>query len=212
MEGDTVKLYYFNLNARVTTARMMLDLAHVKYESIVLTFEEWGKMEKPVETFEYGFLPVLVVNGKAYSQRIAIEHYLGKRLGFFGSNAEEEYQIMNILAAFDDVCPDLSGAFFIKDKEVQAKKFAELADRYLSWILPVFERKFTTRTGKYIVGDKLSVADMSLGYLFWLLRSQPAWSPSIEKYAPKLGVWAEALFANELKETIDHSFQKTAFL
>ena len=213
MENDTIKVHYFPLNGRVMVIRCMLDVAKVKYENIIHTFEEWGKMEKPSNVFEYGFLPVVEINGKSFSQRIAVTSYLGKKLGFMGSNAEEEYEILNYLSSFDDVAPELGGALFIQDKDAQQKRLKELADSYLSWILPIYERKFTSRTGKYLVGDKLSAADMIIAYLFWFLRSQKeAWVPSMEKLTPTLSVWAEALLTNELKDNYDGNFIKNTFL
>ena len=42
MENDTIKVHYFPLNGRVMVIRCMLDVAKVKYENVVHTFEEWA--------------------------------------------------------------------------------------------------------------------------------------------------------------------------
>jgi len=209
--NDDITVYYFQGNMRAFPIRCMLDCTKVKYTNKALSFEEWGKLEKPASTFEYGAMPVVVINGKAYSQSIAIYNYLGKRLGYMGSNIEEEYEIMNIMASWEDIMPKIGLPFFLTDEEAKKKALKELTEEYLPWILPVYERKFTTKTGKYMVGDKVSLADMFVAFLVSLLknpmRKEITWAP-LEKYAPKLTLWAEGLLQNEFKDHYNGSFFK----
>ena len=209
---DDIKVIYLQANFKACLIRCMLDLAKVKYTNQTIQYEDWEKMDKPADIYEYGCLPILIVNGKSYAQSFAIYCYLAKKLGFFGSNAEEEFQIMNILASWEDLMPHLVAPFFITDEKAKKLAMENIANNYLSWILPIYERKFTTKTGKYIVGDKLSVADMYFAYVVWVLnhhtRQEFFFHDSLQKYAPQLTKWAEGILNNECK---DHFVNGTFF-
>jgi len=197
---DDIHLWYFQGNGKATLIRAILFLGGVKYTDHALTFEEWAKLEKPVSTFEYGYMPVLTINGKAYSQSIAIANYLGKKLGFFGSNAEEEYEILNIILTFDEFSSPIITSEFMQDPEAKKKKLQELNEHYLTWMLPIYENKVANRKGKYVVGDKLSVADVFLAHTLDLLKYRNEYfSENIKKYASKLNAYVDDLWANDLK-------------
>ncbi len=183
----------------------MLDVAKVPYENKMYEFEEWEKIEKPVKTFEYGFLPVLEYNNYALSQSGAITTWLGKKLGFMGSNAIEEYEILNILESNHDFFRPIGIFFWEADKlsdEEKGKKIKEFNEELIPWGCGVLERRFTNRKGKYFVGDKISVADMFISSI-WQFFNHPTRKMLLEavnKAAPKLMAFAGELCKNELKD------------
>ncbi len=201
-----VTLYYFPGNARAFVIRCMLTLAKVKFTNKKITKEEWMKLDKPIEIFEYGYMPVLTINGKAYSQGIAISTYLGKKFGFLGSNVEEEYEIMNVLASFEDLFPEFAHGFFAPSEEDKNKKFKSIAEELLPWILQIWERKIASKKGKYLVGDKLSAADMFYAQIYQTL-THPAWKglfdEATKKYGSKTLEHGKSILTEELKEFIE---------
>ena len=128
---DDIKVIYFAGNFKAFLIRCMLDVSKVKYTNQAVHYDEWAKMDKPADIYEFGCLPVLVVNGKGYSQSIAIYCYLAKKLGYFGSNTEEEFQIMNILASWEDIMPHLAAPFFITDEKAKKLAMENIANNYL---------------------------------------------------------------------------------
>jgi len=194
----------------------MLDVSKTPYTNKDITFEEWGKMENKQSVYEYGFLPMVEYNGNKMSQTNAINHFFAKKLGYMGSNLEEEYQIHEIMCSNDDWILQVVGLAFADrtNKEAIAKKEKEINEQYLCWILPILEKKFVNRKGKYFVGDKLSLADINVSYLHFLLNSSihnGAFNESIAKHAPKLMQFAGELRTNELKDHfVTGTFHKEA--
>jgi len=215
--NDSITLRYFPLNGRGVFIRCMLEVSKIPYTNKVIPFEEWGKMEKPSNIFEYGFLPVLEYNGKFMSQSGAIVLFLAKKLELYGSNDWEAYLINEIMATKDDFMPELGGLLFSRSKisdEEADKQIKNLNECTLPWILSILESKFVNRKGKYWVGDKVSVADIFAVYIHYLLFNKAlkgALDEVAKKYAPKLLAHAEAMKTNELKDYfVNGSFYQDA--
>ena len=117
-----------------------------------------------------------------------------------GSNLEEEYEIMNILASSGDITGEIADAYFTENKVEHDKKIQNIVDHYLPWMLPIYEKKFTSRKGHFMIGDKLSLADMYFAYFFWVVRKKEPFLESLKTHAPTLSVWAESVLTNELKD------------
>ena len=97
-------------------------------------------------------------------------------------------------------------------KEEVEKKIKSFNDELLPWILAVLERKFVNRKGKYFVGDKLSIADIYISAVSFLLLGKVCnkmFEETCLKHAPKLFEFAENLKTNELKDYyVNGSFNK----
>jgi len=205
-KNDKITFTYFAGNGKGFFARCMLDVSKTPYTNKVVTYEEWEKMDKPINTYEYGFLPVLEVNGKAYSQAKAIDIFLAQKLGFLGSNAEEEYEINNILNTQEDfIIPIIK--FFTSapnlSKEETEKQLKNINEELLPWILAVLERKFVNRKGKYYVGDKVSLADIYMAAVHCVLFSKHCnkmFEAACLKHAPKFFEFAANLITKEFKD------------
>jgi len=186
-------------------SRCLLDVTKTAYENKVFSIEEWNKMEKPSKIYEYGTLPVLEFNGRNMSQDHAIEIFLARKLGFLGSNPDEEYDILSIILSTEEFYKPIAkygmAVFSKESKELLDKRVKEINDTILSSILPVFERRFTNKKGKYIVGDKLSLADIFMTWVIHLLFCplRKGVFDSSKKFVPKLIEYVDNLRKNELK-------------
>ena len=98
---NTYKVTYFDANARAANLRAILDYSKAKWEDTIVSQEEWPTL-KASGKIESGQLPILEVNGKQFSQALAMEIYLAKQFNLIGSNAEDEYQITNLLCSRED--------------------------------------------------------------------------------------------------------------
>ncbi len=201
--NDKIVLHYFPVNARGTLIRCMLDVSKVPYENKIISMEEWNSMEKPIEIYEYSFLPVLEYNEHKLSQCRAIQLFLAKKLGWFGSSACEEYEILNIIESEHDWFVPMAKFLFSMEKaskEEIEKQFKEFNTELIPWIFGVLEKKFVNKKGKYWVGDKLSLADIYASFLF-VFFTHPTRAPFKEtayKTGPKLLAYGEELSKGDL--------------
>jgi len=215
MDGITVH-YFKGLNGRGALIKCMLEVSKTPYTAKNYEFPEWGSMEKPVETFEYCQLPVVEMNGKVYNQSLACELLLGKKLGFAGDNDDETYEVTNIIAGKEDWIFKIYPVLFNVDQTKLEQNFEEINKDLLSYILPIYERKVTIKKGKYVVNNKITLADIFLTYTYLLLTQsgfKGKLNDSLNKYAPNFCSYCKGLATNELKDYFETgSYVKDAVL
>lgn len=86
------RLTYFNSQALGEAIRLMLAYGGIEFEDIRIDFQkEWPSY--PKEQLPFGQLPMLEIDGKKLFQTIAIGRYLAKKVGLYGSNPMEDYEI-----------------------------------------------------------------------------------------------------------------------
>lgn len=203
--NDKIVLHYFPLNARAFASRCMLEITNTPYTNKVITPEDWAKLENKDKIYEFSFLPMLEYNDISMSQSRAIESFLAKRLGFLGSNDIEEYEINSWIASGEDLFKPLAGLIFYGDKMPKEKyesDMKEYQDVILPWIFGIYENRFTKRKGQYLVGNKLSAADIYASYVHEVLTNKfrnGIFDQAVSKYAPTFFNFAGNLRNNELK-------------
>ena len=213
---NTYKLNYFEGNGRASNIRAILDYSKAKWEQVFINFGEWPAL-KASGKFENGQLPVLEVNGKQYTQTIAIETYLAKLFGLMGSNAEEEYQINNILCSREDYTKPLF-EFIMPSEEQKTRREAiikNLAENVLPNLAAKYEAKYVANgAGKYFLGDKFSLADIFFATTFTQIFEQSNLKEFFgsvpSKSAPKLAELIKRIKSEELNNYFDKTYIKTS--
>jgi glutathione S-transferase len=173
MSDTELTLVYFNARGLAETSRILLALAQVDYTDKRYPIEiidpvkhiyvrDEFDQDKKAGVFDksMGKLPILRVSEEytvtEIPQSKAIERYISKRYGLMGSNLLEEAKI-------DAVCECIRD---IKDRyqKVRSGTDEEKAN-YFSNVLPVefadLAKVLDTDT-KYAIGNKLSLADVSI--------------------------------------------------
>uniref|UniRef100_F7BDX5 glutathione transferase n=2 Tax=Ciona intestinalis TaxID=7719 RepID=F7BDX5_CIOIN len=193
----TYKLCYFNLRGLGEMARIVFAEVGVEYTDERLEREgaDWAE-RKPKTPF--GKLPILFVDDVQIAHSRAILRYLGRIFNLMGSNELE--------AALVDMWIEVlfESAMAYPFNEQDEKKKAELADAL--WndnLLPKLAKvneQIIKSGGPYILGEKLSVADIALFSKFELLKvwfadksleSVPYVTKMIEtlENRPKIAAW-----------------------
>jgi len=158
-----LKLTYFNLRARAEPARLILKQAGVEFEDCRLPAPwddaaPWTAL-KPVTPF--GVLPLLCVDGTVVSQSRTIARYLAHEHGLAGANALENAQMDEIVDALADAIDAQYAAYlFEKDETKKAQLQKDFNEKTLPPLIKNIERRLTERGGEYLVGGKLSWADI----------------------------------------------------
>ena len=195
---STYKVYYFAGNGRAANIRALLTYAGANWENVAVAWEEWPAL-KATGKFEFGQMPGLEVDGKIKTQTIAIEIFLARKFGLIGSNEEEEYQIISLVASREDLAQKLKPLMWPSEEEKTRKEaiHKNIVEVDLPFLLGVWEKRFTTNSGKYFIGDKISLADIFVATsLKQLIKG--GFSDAINTFAPKLGAHVESLVNGDL--------------
>jgi len=153
-----MKMQYFDGRGRGEILRLLLAKGGKTYEDARVTFPEWPAI-KP--TTPFGSMPVLTVNGKQYSQGLALAMYLARECGCYGSTNLENLMIDQILMCREDIIvPESKIKLGSGDEAEKKKQFAELE----AGVYPKFMGFFNTvikenKTG-WAVGKKMTLADL----------------------------------------------------
>jgi len=157
---STIKLTYFNMKGRAEMSRLVMAAAGRSFEDCRYKEGEWaasGKAKTP-----FGQCPVLTVDGKDYSQSMAIATYLARECGLYGKTNLECLAIDQYV----QLCQDLLGcavkAFLCKDESEKAELWTQFkethAPKYMAW----FERAINDNNTGFLVGSSLTLADIAL--------------------------------------------------
>lgn len=177
----------------------------------MITFQEWPAL-KSSGKFEFGQLPALEVNGKYFSQSLAIENYLAEKLGFNASNPEDQYEITSLLCSREDLLNGIRNYFFPSEED--KKNLDQIKNKLLTDILPsflrIYEKRVTSRQGKYLVGGKLTLADFYLviyiHIIFWNPARKEEFGKVLTEYAPNLEKWVLELTETDFQEFFEKAF------
>ena len=191
---ENVKLTYFNNNGRVGLIRAMLCYKNIPFENIMYTKEEWPPKK---DNYEFKQLPQLEVNGKKLTQTIAISLYLARQLDLYPKDIYLQYHVDSLLATRDDLTPLYRKVKYKQNTEEEYKKYKEMVILYLQRIEARYKE---LGSGKYYLGNELSVADFFLGCMFEEFAVLIKEEDVMEKYSPGIKKLVERLKKNELKE------------
>ena len=208
---NTYRVHYFEGNGRAANIRALFVSAKVKFENVLINFAEWGTL-KSSGKFENAQLPVLEVNGKQYTQTMAIELYLARQFNLLGSNLEDEFQITNLLCSREDYAKYMYEVIMPNEDQKNRREaiVKNLAENVLPAMIQKYETKYVSNgAGKYFLGDKFSLADIFLFTTFYSAFESPLMKDSFgqipAKHAPKLTELLQRLRQEELKEYFENT-------
>ena len=201
-------LHYFGGNGRAMIARAVLSYVKADWTNVLIKKEDWPKI-KTSGLCEYEQVPVLEVDGKKYCESQAINLYLAEVFNLMGKDAEENYQITNLLMAFDDFMKPIVEFLFCPD-QTKKEELKTKAEEKLRFFFGKFEKRYVDLgKGKYFLGDKFTLADIVLastlpsGVDVLDLKECPC-----KEVAPNLGELIKRVKENELKEFYENYYIK----
>ena len=166
MQAPIWKVHYFNGFGRAEAIRMLFTHAKVEYENVNYGegANSWPEA-KASGKFEFGQLPAIESNGKVYAQSGAILRYLGLRYGYYPvADAELAWRVDSTLDSQEDMVQAYYKAAFAPTEEAKAEGMkAFFATTLPNWFKVLEKRIDANAPHKYIVGDKITTADFSLG-------------------------------------------------
>ena len=167
--ADT-KLTYFAGKGRGEHIRMILHHTGVVFEDDKLSFEEWPirKAEDP-DYFEFGQMPILVIDGHKLSQSDAIFRYVAQTRGLYPVGDHEAiYQSESLMDGVNDVQASFYKYFFSpagEGKDAAQAAFIKNIELFLS----IVEKRLTAnkKSKLHIAGNKLIYGDIKVLNFVW---------------------------------------------
>jgi len=163
------KLMYFNLPGRGELIRLIFSAAKVEFDDHRVAREDWPKVKQEMP---FNAMPVLYIDGTPLCESGAIQRYLASEFGLNGAN--------NLQAAYIEMANGLISdcyskmPFFEKDPEKKKQKIADAHNNHILPTLLKIEKKFADSKRQFLVGDKLSYADLKLtNNLIWSEKDFP---------------------------------------
>ena len=155
-----MKLYYFDIYGRAESIRFLLSHAKVEYEN-VNAGPIMADLKK--DKLEFGQVPLLeTADGHSFVQSWAILRYLGRTYGYYPNEAELAWKIDSTI----DAVEDYFAAYFKFNFESNEEKKAIFKEAWLKnlpiWVAAI-EKRLEANGGKYIAGDKITIADFAIG-------------------------------------------------
>ena len=142
---------------------MLLSHHGLDYEEIMLGEPEFHTMREE-GLFEFDQLPVLELDGERYPQSLSILRMLGRMYGYYPMNIKEAFMIDSTM----DYNMDIHDKFWPIEMTKVPEEKIKLEDEYYGTHLPKYLNKMENRLNqrsngsKYLVGDKISIADFLL--------------------------------------------------
>jgi len=156
-------LNYFNYAARGEPVRIMFYLADVPFTDNQLSFAEWPSEKSDAKRFPLVQLPTLQVDDMVICQSKAIYRYLAHELDFNGETSADRAVGDMIMETLGYVFETASAIFFdfTMEADAKTKKMEDLFDGEKGkGHLKFVEDKVKSKKGEYLLGDKLTLADI----------------------------------------------------
>ena len=202
-------LHYFGgFNGRPVIIRAILSYVKADWHNNFISHQDRPKIKKS-GLCEYEQLPVLEVNGKKYCENHAIILYLAETYNLLGKNPEENYEILNVLMAYDDYMTPIWNALLCQDQE-KRKELLKAAENKVKFFIAKFEKKYVDHgKGKYFLGKEFNLADIVIGSAIPAAIITLGYKDfPFKEIAPNLDKFIQSLKENELKEFHEKYFFK----
>eukprot|EP01120_Amphizonella_sp_Union-15-10_P011794 TRINITY_DN509_c0_g1_i8.p1 TRINITY_DN509_c0_g1~~TRINITY_DN509_c0_g1_i8.p1 ORF type:complete len:215 (-),score=50.57 TRINITY_DN509_c0_g1_i8:76-720(-) len=207
MSEATYKLHYFNLRARGELSRLIFAYANKHFEDVRYSAPNFGITEgKDLATVKasgllpFGQVPVLEVTtgGKTHviSQSHAIERYLAREFGLYGSSNLEAARIDEILEALVDVGNSFAQQVWTKPREEQAEALKKFVSETLPKTATVIDKFAGEHSDSaFCCGKTLTLADLALFHTGNMLHTDWKDFPNIHKSYEAVGKALEKYLA-----------------
>ncbi|CAH2248682.1 glutathione S-transferase 3 [Pelobates cultripes] len=155
------KLYYFNGRGKMESIRWLLATVGVEFEEVFLEKREQYEALLKERALLFQQVPMVEIDGMKLVQSKAILQYIARKHNLYGKDLKESVLIdMYVEGTTDLMELFMSHPFLLpEDKEKNIELIIEKAKkRYF----PVYEKVLQDHGENFLVGNKLSSADVQL--------------------------------------------------
>jgi len=164
-DAPHVRLTYFDGRGLGELPRLCLAYAGVEFEDVRVATDDLPADFKSSGKLLFGQVPLLEIGDFKLVQSHAIGRHLARKYNFYGSTLEESALVDAVLDGIGDMRAKWIAVDNLKEgkEEAKAKFVAETLPHWYGLFSAILEKNGTG----YLVGDKLSLADIQLFNVNW---------------------------------------------
>lgn len=154
-----IKLTYFDIHGgRAEPIRIALSIGGIDFEDDRISFAEFGRMRAstPLDA-----VPILEIDGVAYTQSNAMSRYFGKQAGLYPEDPWQAFRCDEVMGAIEDVLHFTVRTFGLEGEELKAAR-QKLTDETFTKCLKLLDARLETAGGKYFADNRLTVGDLKV--------------------------------------------------
>ncbi|MGA8260829.1 MAG: glutathione S-transferase family protein [Arenicellales bacterium] len=153
---EKIKLTYFDIDGgRAEPVRIAMSIAGIAFEDHRISFAEFGEMRSGTPL---NALPVLEIDGVAYTQCNAMNRYFGKRAGLYPSDPWQAFLCDEVLEIVDDTSHAFGRTLGLEGDELKAAR-ARLTE-FFTKCLELLAKRLEAAGGEYFADNRFTVADL----------------------------------------------------
>ncbi|XP_015140307.1 glutathione S-transferase 3 isoform X1 [Gallus gallus] len=154
-------LYYFNGRGKMESIRWLLAAAGVEFEEVFLeTREQYEKLlQSGILMFQQ--VPMVEIDGMKLVQTRAILNYIAGKYNLYGKDLKERALIDMYVGGTDDLMGFLLSFPFLSAED-KVKQCAFVVEKATSRYFPAYEKVLKDHGQDFLVGNRLSWADIHL--------------------------------------------------
>lgn len=160
-----IRLTYFDFDGgRAEPARLALSMAGIDFEDRRISYPEFSGMRAATPL---NAIPLMEVNGVAYTQSDAINRYSGRLAGLYPSDPWQAFLCDEVLEIVEDAYHAFGRTLGMRGDEFKAARTA-LAGGMYTRCLKVLDKRLEAAGKEYFADHRLTVADLKV--YVWIKR------------------------------------------
>lgn len=159
-----IKLTYFEMFGRAGAVRLALAVGGIDFEDERLSPEEFVA-KKAAGEFPFGSVPVMEVDGLMLAETIALLRFAGKLSGLYPEDPLDAAKVDMVIDGVENL---FGPATSDSSPEAREKFEKEILPRYVK---PVDEILAKSKSGPFVLGEKMTIADLWLASYVGFLSS-----------------------------------------
>ncbi|OQR90430.1 glutathione S-transferase [Thraustotheca clavata] len=169
-EDITQGMIAIYMERRAEVTRLAFYINDIPFEDERLSREEFMKNKSK---FPFKQLPTLTIDGECFSQSHAMSRYAGVLSGLYPKeDALGAYRVDEVTAAMIDIVDKILPSIKEEDENKKCEMRKDLANETLPcWFSCLEERLKCASSGQYLLGDKMTIADLELYCMRCAMRS-----------------------------------------
>ncbi|XP_053459080.1 glutathione S-transferase A3-like [Nycticebus coucang] len=160
------KLHYFNGRGRMESIRWLLAAAGVEFEEVFIKSPDDLEKLRNDGSLMFQQVPMVEIDGMKLVQMRAILNYIASKHNLYGKDIKERALIDMYVEGMVDL-NEMIMRLLIHPPEEQGAQLALIKEKTTNRYFPAFEKVLKSHGQDYLVGNKLSRADIQLVELIY---------------------------------------------
>lgn len=162
------KLHYFNARGRMESIRWLLAAAGVEFEEQFLASPEDLEKLRNDGSLMFQQVPMVEIDGMKLAQTRAILNYIAAKYNLYGKDIKERA----LIDMYSEGMADLNEMILhlpLCPPDQKDAKMTQVRERTTNRYFPAFEKVLKSHGQHYLVGNRLSKADIHLVELIYYI-------------------------------------------